>query len=676
MPKATRKKKLKQQDFKKAKLKVGKKKPAANTDVDVSFRTQAISIPSQSILDDKPAAEAVNSRNKSYQELIVQLRHYSAQSRKDAMVGLRDLHNKHPETIISQLSTLFEGIAKLLVDDDSGVRKLTLSFLKDFTPAVTQDQFRPFMSLMMAFTCSGMTHISEDIRLDGLRFLGIWRKQYPALVVHHIDKVIPNFISLLITNGKAQGSLTGTGSALLVNPRSQLGGAKTRFEVLESLHEFLQLVLSNDDSLWWFMGNTGVPSGYLDADRRKDLRASIRVADANTVPGRIHAELMHKSDAQIGTKLFDFFGAGGTIKHDESRVAVGLTNANGKNVAIQNSYDLKERTHLKAFVDTFMPILVDFWLESSPSVFSAGSIVMSPALSVMHMVLKMVNLLWRSLLTQDKVALQSSWLEGWMKSIAKHFTVLFPFGQGSFSSQDQQVDEILLNMNILFCEILSHLQYASEHINSDLFSQWHQLVYGFSLQTMKGNTSDRNASILSVRQIEAMYPVVWELLKHGDAASSVKLLQGLISMYDDANGSSTARALFRFLAKLLLIEKHPQYTGKFSTRASTEMNALFANWLTTLPKKLWQLRSNDQAFSKDILDLLVHVLRSDTCDIGSSNVSESLKASLAPFFYVQTTKGPVYGPFSIVDESVQMAAVTLLYYLPEWPDRLTAGTQI
>ena len=35
-----------------------------------------------------------------------------------------------------------------------------------------------------------MTHITEDIRLDGLKFLRIWVDLYPSLVVTYADKVL------------------------------------------------------------------------------------------------------------------------------------------------------------------------------------------------------------------------------------------------------------------------------------------------------------------------------------------------------------------------------------------------------------------------------------------------------------------------------------------------------
>ena len=86
-----------------------------------------------------------------------------------------------------------------------------------------------------------------------------------------------------------------------------------------------------------------------------------------------------------------------------------------------------------------MPILIDLWLESSPNVFSAGSIGLTPSLAVMHTVLKMMNLSWRAMIVGGRIGVDESWTTGWFKTILKHFVVHFPFGRGNFSLRDSKV---------------------------------------------------------------------------------------------------------------------------------------------------------------------------------------------------------------------------------------------
>jgi len=46
------------------------------------------------------------------------------------------------------------------------------------------------MSIFMAYLCSAMTHIFEDIRLDSLKFLKLFIENFPTLTIHYSDKVI------------------------------------------------------------------------------------------------------------------------------------------------------------------------------------------------------------------------------------------------------------------------------------------------------------------------------------------------------------------------------------------------------------------------------------------------------------------------------------------------------
>jgi len=45
------------------------------------------------------------------------------------------------------------------------------------------------MSVFMAYLCSAMTHLLEDIRLDSLKFLKLFIDSFPSLTIHYSDKV-------------------------------------------------------------------------------------------------------------------------------------------------------------------------------------------------------------------------------------------------------------------------------------------------------------------------------------------------------------------------------------------------------------------------------------------------------------------------------------------------------
>ncbi|KAF9347640.1 hypothetical protein BGX26_000891 [Mortierella sp. AD094] len=285
MPKSSSKrKKEKNADFKKTKLKVGKKKAVADSFTDTSFKSKAISLPSQSISHDKTAL-LTNSRNVTFAELITQLKHYSPGTRKDALLGLRDLFHRHPHLLPLHLGVLVNTIVRLLIDDSSVVRKALQSFLGEFIPTLHPRDVQPFLPLLIVYTCSAMTHILEDIREDALKFMDLWIAAGGQIVVNGFwDKIIPNYVSLLTSDSNASnaskfssamsfsapagsGAAGASGSSSLASKattgvnagKNAPGSQKAKSDVLQSLAGFLQEGLGGNEGEkdpYWFLRNS------------------------------------------------------------------------------------------------------------------------------------------------------------------------------------------------------------------------------------------------------------------------------------------------------------------------------------------------------------------------------------------------------------------------------------
>ena len=50
-----------------------------------------------------------------------------------------------------------------------------------------------------------------------------------------------------------------------------------------------------------------------------------------------------------------------------------------------------------------------------------------------------------------------------------------------------------------------------------------------------------------------------------------------------------------------------------------------------------------------------------------------LQQSMIPFFFTETKKGDVYGPFLFLPENIQIAALDTLFYFPKWMDKWVAA---
>ncbi|CEI97797.1 Putative Pre-rRNA-processing protein ipi1 [Rhizopus microsporus] len=118
MPNARKKKQAKNEDFQKKKLKVGKKKAVPDNFTDTSFRSKSIVLPNQSINEDK-SHEITTSRNLTLSDLLVRLRHPSANVKKEALLGLSDICSKNPGLLISSLGQVVNGLLKLFIDEVS-----------------------------------------------------------------------------------------------------------------------------------------------------------------------------------------------------------------------------------------------------------------------------------------------------------------------------------------------------------------------------------------------------------------------------------------------------------------------------------------------------------------------------------------------------------------------------
>ncbi|KAF9206182.1 hypothetical protein BGZ49_002887 [Haplosporangium sp. Z 27] len=313
MPKSSSKrKKEKNADFKKTKLKVGKKKAVSDSFTDTSFKSKAISLPSQSISHDKTAL-LTNSRNVTFAELITQLKHYSPGTRKDALLGLRDLFHRHPHLLPLHLGVLVNTIVRLLIDDSSIVRKALQSFLGEFIPTLHHRDVQPFLPLLIVYTCSAMTHILEDIREDALKFMDLWIAAGGQIVVNGFwDKIIPNYVSLLTSDSNASNASkyasamsfsasAGSGAVGTTSVASKAtsgvnagknapGSQRAKCDVLQSLSGFLQEGLGGNEGEkdpYWFLRNS-LGTGYA----RKSFNTT----------GSSHGKFDHLSGGSKGQK--------------------------------------------------------------------------------------------------------------------------------------------------------------------------------------------------------------------------------------------------------------------------------------------------------------------------------------------------------------------------------------
>ena len=117
-------------DFIRAKKKVGRKiKKSTNNATDTTVRAKRINLSTQT-LGAEGKGDAVTSRGLSMPELLNQTTHYSERVRKDALEGIRELLQSHPESLVASAATVVEKVAERLDDQEQVVSTAARAALK------------------------------------------------------------------------------------------------------------------------------------------------------------------------------------------------------------------------------------------------------------------------------------------------------------------------------------------------------------------------------------------------------------------------------------------------------------------------------------------------------------------------------------------------------------------
>ncbi|KAK7972875.1 hypothetical protein PG996_007097 [Apiospora saccharicola] len=160
MGSSNRKKAEKKKDFAKPKLKVGKAKAKPDNFTDTSFKSKAIVINKQ-LTEDAPDA---NDRFKHYFQLAGSR---SDTQRRDALVNLTNQLSTTPPTNPVGTHTLLNKLLPLMTDLSKSVRANLLKLLK----ALPADEIAPHVEKVILYIRGAMTHITQDIKDDGLNYM-------------------------------------------------------------------------------------------------------------------------------------------------------------------------------------------------------------------------------------------------------------------------------------------------------------------------------------------------------------------------------------------------------------------------------------------------------------------------------------------------------------------------
>lgn len=191
----SRKQKLKNQDFKKKKLKVGKIGNKPSNATDTSFSAKSISIKSQHIQHDSDVSKR-----------LPLLKHHNNTVRKET---LQIFQKSLPNLINSTLMTpLVSQTIPMICDQSKSVRSMLMELFEEIGKQNTQI-LRLHCRMIVLYINMGMTHINTAIQADSSKFLRIFLKYCGNEICRQAwIKVIDGLFTLLgwSSKGKNQGA--------------------------------------------------------------------------------------------------------------------------------------------------------------------------------------------------------------------------------------------------------------------------------------------------------------------------------------------------------------------------------------------------------------------------------------------------------------------------------------
>ncbi|BGP15502.1 rRNA processing protein [Rhodosporidiobolus nylandii] len=186
MPKSAKHKSERKADFTKAKLKLGKGKQVAANATNTSFSAKSIALPSQTI-QDIPKNAPVSRRNLTLPELLVQTRHYSTQTKREAIVEISQLLAAHPHLLTQHLLPLTTSVAHLIPDSSNSVRQGARDVLRFICENLSQGQLTSVSPGIVLFTLSALSSLDDPVRIDALKILDLLLSFIPEEIVRGWD---------------------------------------------------------------------------------------------------------------------------------------------------------------------------------------------------------------------------------------------------------------------------------------------------------------------------------------------------------------------------------------------------------------------------------------------------------------------------------------------------------
>ncbi|XP_022621555.1 testis-expressed protein 10 isoform X2 [Seriola dumerili] len=641
------KKKKRQDDFQKVKLKVGKKKPKADNATNTNFRSKGIHLSEQLKRD---TSGPTTHRQLGINDLLSQLHHYNANVKHSALLGLKELLSLNPSLLEQHLSRLLSEVAAVFTDKDGNVRVAATRVLRFIAQSVPAERVAPFFPLLSAHLSCAMTHIETGIQEDAMKDLDVLLEHYPALLAARPAVLLTNFLELIShrqSSGGAKKSQDAKGRtwALSVSLNRAVTSQQWRLSVLLRLGRFLQAVVEERP----------VEEG--------DMSVATEGVFGSSGEGRLSPLFLNWEEltySKVGVKVYEHSGAKPT-----PRSTFRLRPEVDPGATVGESLDSAEA--VQSFAATLVPLLLEVWVEASASDCSwnttEGAHLLTPdAMSVMFQVLSILQLLRKLAPQQEHQDSLDAWFrKEYLGDFKQHFMKNFPYGAQDIPKHKRKVDLKRskqtaavpgltvepLALNITLCQVMVSLSQRQGLIR-EADGDWLALLRTFVRDTLSSGVK------LSYRQLHMLLGTVWKMvLTQRSKTVTEDLLAAVYIYYKQKHLTLQTRSLLlSFYSKLYLQEQgHTHIASKVLCR-----------WLASLPVQLSQLGHRNPALSARLI-LSIQAAASR----GNKDLLNSLQTQACRLY------DPQEGVVVLLPAESQQRMVQLLYFLPKMSQSLLAN---
>ncbi|KAI4811447.1 hypothetical protein KUCAC02_014356 [Chaenocephalus aceratus] len=618
------KKKKRQDDFQKVKLKVGKTKPKADNATNTNFRSKGIHLTEQLKRD---TSGPTTHRQLGLNDLMSQLHHYSANIKHSALLGLKELLSLNPSLLEQQLSRLVSEVAAVFTDKDGNVRLAATRVLRFIAQSVPAERVAPFSPVLSAHLSCAMTHIEISIQEDAMKILdtssgGSKKAQDP----------------------KARNW------TLSVNPNRTVTSQQWRLTVLLRLGRFLQAVVEERP----------VEESDIFSPTEGVFGSS---GEGRLMPLNLNWEELTYS--KVGVKVYEHSGSKPTPRSTfRLRPEVDTGPAVGE--------DLDSAEAVQSFAATLVPLLLEVWVEASTSDSpwnnSEGAHMLSPdAMSVMFQVLSILQLLRKLAPQQEHQDALDAWFyKEYLGDFKQHFMKNFPYDARDTPRHRKKVDlkrskqtAVVpgltvepLALNITLCQVMVSLS-QRQGLGRETDGDWLTPLRTFVRDTLGSGAK------LSYRQLHMLLGTVWKMVltqrsKVSMCSVTDDLLAAVYVYYKQRNLTLQTRSLLlSFYSKLYLQEQGHTHIAR---------SKVLCRWLASLPVQLSQLGHRNPALSERLILSIQAAASRKHKDLLKSLLTNACKLY-----------DPQEGVVVLLPAESQQRMVQLLYFLPKMSQSLLAN---